>query len=62
LEKYAKRVILFDSEPKAIEAANRLYDRLSGVYGDTEVLDIGRGDPGTMRTEQVRELRKYVFF
>lgn len=57
-----KRYILFDNEPKAQLQADVLAKSLSYIKGTTEIIRYdGNKDPGEFSTEEVKQVRDYVF-
>ena len=57
-----KRVfILYDTEKKAQESAERMYSDLSLIVSHVERLKLDLGDPGDMNKDDIKHLRKEVF-
>jgi len=56
-----KVVIMYDSEPFAIEAAKDFRSALQRLKINSFVLPLSKGDPADLSEEEVREIRRIVF-
>ena len=60
-ERFKRVFIMFDAEPQAQEQAQRLADDLACFNMEVNKVNLSTGDPGKMKTEDVKHLRKEIF-
>lgn len=61
LAKYARRVIVFDSEPEAARQARKLVSALEAFPGQTILGELETGkDPGDCSAKEIQELRRWL--
>jgi len=61
LRRYKRVFVMFDAEPQAQEQADKLAYELSGYNLEAHVIRLESGDPGEMKLDDVRHLRREIF-
>jgi hypothetical protein len=61
LQRYRRRVLVFDREPAAQASAGRLAKRLAGFPGETIIVCLDAADPGCAEADEISAIRGLAY-